>query len=179
MVRNLKSFDVCIDVGAFIGYTAAHMAEKGCKVTAYEPHEDLFYCLKNNSPLSRNIQQIIGDGRTVQLVDNPVDGNAGSRRAIPGDRFTVPLDNRTLDVPTFIKIDVEGMEPAVLDGAKYLINRCKPNLLIEVNTAALKFQGYEPKDVYERIAAFGYDCEEVMGDPHSGITDLACWYRGG
>jgi len=45
--------------------------------------------------------------------------------------LTVVLDECTFDHVDIIKIDVEGMEMKVLDGAKQLIKKCSPLMLIE------------------------------------------------
>jgi len=45
---------------------------------------------------------------------------------------TAPLDEIYQGDVGFIKIDVEGFEEAVLDGAIKTIDRCRPNLLIEI-----------------------------------------------
>ena len=43
------------------------------------------------------------------------------------------LDNVYSGTAGFIKIDVEGHEQAVLDGAVETIDRCRPRLLVEVD----------------------------------------------
>jgi FkbM family methyltransferase len=51
---------------------------------------------------------------------------------------TIPLDSiselNIHDLPALIKIDVEGAEYLVIEGARYLINKCKPILLIEIHS---------------------------------------------
>lgn len=49
------------------------------------------------------------------------------------------LDSLNLTVaPDFIKIDVEGMELAVLKGMQKIIHKYKPNIFIEVNDSNLE-----------------------------------------
>jgi FkbM family methyltransferase len=71
---------------------------------------------------------------------------------------TEPLDavlkNRRVD---FIKIDVEGAEMSVLEGALGSIERCRPMLLVEVVDAALQGQGRSSKDVLGQLQQLGYE----------------------
>lgn len=64
------------------------------------------------------------------------------------------LDDYQFDDVSFIKIDVEGYEYEVLEGAKETILRCQPNLLVEIEQRHLQDRRME--DVFEKILAFGY-----------------------
>lgn len=54
---------------------------------------------------------------------------------------------------TFVKIDVEGAELAVLEGLKETINRCRPNMLVEVDDRSR--DGFEAfcRDARYKVAA--------------------------
>ena len=54
---------------------------------------------------------------------------------------------------SFIKIDVEGHESAVLDGASETIARHRPNLLIEIEG---RFLDHPVADTIDRVLAMGY-----------------------
>ena len=45
----------------------------------------------------------------------------------------VPLDEAALDRVDFMKIDVEGMEEAVIRGGKQTVKRCRPVVYMEIN----------------------------------------------
>tara|TARA_B100000579_G_C22765188_1_gene821039 strand:- start:574 stop:1341 length:768 start_codon:yes stop_codon:yes gene_type:complete len=55
----------------------------------------------------------------------------------------------------FIKIDVEGHELDIIRGAKNLLQRDKPNLLVEIEE---RHTGISPQFVISEIKKFGYQC---------------------
>jgi FkbM family methyltransferase len=67
------------------------------------------------------------------------------------------LDSYEFDRIDVMKIDVEGMELAVLDGAYATIQRCRPAILAE----HLK-TGREP--LQARLEKFGYRCQDIGMD---------------
>jgi len=74
-----------------------------------------------------------------------------SRAAADGERVPlVRLDSLDLPECRLIKIDTEGMEPQVLDGARETIARCRPLLYVENNEPGAS------KPLSERLDAFGY-----------------------
>ena len=56
----------------------------------------------------------------------------------------VALDDLDLGTPAFIKVDVEGFEPNVLAGARRLIAKACPLMLVEFNSWTLLLQHYDP-----------------------------------
>src|SRR4029434_5645640 len=96
----------------------------------------------------------------VELHMPVVDGVTvtGCSTVSPTASATYP-DHRAIEVPMatldsssegefgFIKIDVEGHEQAVLDGAVQTIRRCRPRLLVEIDER-LSPGGLERPQVY-------------------------------
>lgn len=64
---------------------------------------------------------------------------------------TIKIDDLNLEECKFIKIDVEGREPKVLEGAQKTINRFRPYILCEINTGALNHHGFTKKDILKYI----------------------------
>jgi hypothetical protein len=60
------------------------------------------------------------------------------------------IDSLALERVDFIKIDVEGMEEAVLEGAKVTIDKSKPILFIEVLKS-------NPDAIHKNLSALGYE----------------------
>lgn len=56
----------------------------------------------------------------------------------------------------FIKMDVEGAEPAVLDGASETLARDRPDLLLEVEDRHLARYGARADDLFGRLGELGY-----------------------
>lgn len=67
------------------------------------------------------------------------------------------LDNIIPDtyIPHLIKIDVEGGELLVLEGAKNLISRTKPTIIFEHGLGASDFYGSTPEKVYALLTSCG------------------------
>ncbi|GAC1398762.1 MAG: FkbM family methyltransferase [Chloroflexota bacterium] len=85
---------------------------------------------------------------------------------------TVRLDDIVRDESCrrvdFVKIDVEGAEVRVLDGARSMIEKFLPAFLIEVSDSALRGQGTSTNEIYDRLNAYGY---RVF--PLDSLRDLA------
>jgi FkbM family methyltransferase len=146
--RYLRPGMVAVDVGANIGTHTICFAQAvgpGGRVLAFEPQGMLHQVLCGNAALNdcRNViaeHKALGarSGRVVvPWLDYAQQGNFGALTLgawTQGD--TVPLaslDSYALDACHLIKIDVEGMERDVLQGARSTIARHQPLLYVENN----------------------------------------------
>lgn len=68
---------------------------------------------------------------------------------------TARLDDLKLENIGFMKIDVEGFEQQVLEGAKETLQRERPNLLVEIEEKHTK---RKLEDEVAAVCAYGYDC---------------------
>jgi FkbM family methyltransferase len=119
------------------------------RVYAFEGWPENYQCLARNIDLNQHlgveivpVPMAVGDNRESVLMSK---GDSDARHHVarpedpPGDSVSVPitpLDEFAAQVqcdPSFILIDVEGHEMHVLEGAKQLIERCKPGLMVEVH----------------------------------------------
>lgn len=137
-----------IDVGANDGSYVHYLRRYARRVIAFEPMPSLARALRRKFRRDVVVESVaLSDAAgTVSLCMPVVDGvvvtgcSTVSRAAsatYPGHRaIEVPMDRLDSvysgDVG-FIKIDVEGHEQAVLDGAVETIRRCRPRLLVEVD----------------------------------------------
>jgi FkbM family methyltransferase len=172
---------VILDVGANIGtHTVAfsRMAPQG-KVFAFEPQKRLAAMLETNVFLNKLPNVFLSDaavgnicGQTT-IADLPPDhaefnfGGLPLGAATPtGSAATVvTIDSLELDRVDLVKIDVEGMEAAVIRGAVETIKRCEPTLYLENN-------GDESSKVAEVLEAIGYRAFWSIGDyfnPHNHL----------
>jgi FkbM family methyltransferase len=140
---------VAVDVGANHGvYTRALSRAVGPhgRVLAYEPQAKLAAYIRAGTSRARNVtvyQAALGSTPgtaelTVPLREGRPETAWATLRADagPGDRQQVQL--RMLDedlaslAPSFIKIDVEGFELAVVEGALNTLERSRPVTMIEI-----------------------------------------------
>jgi FkbM family methyltransferase len=85
-------------------------------------------------------------------------------KAARGATRTHLVPSRTLDqiagaaglIPTHIKVDVEGAELDVLEGARRLLTDVKPVLQIEIHNAFLTRDGKDPRQVHRLLEQAGY-----------------------
>jgi hypothetical protein len=61
----------------------------------------------------------------------------------------------------FIKMDIEGAELNALRGAEMLIEKHRPQFLIEINRAACLGFGYDPQEIADFFARWGYEFYQV------------------
>jgi len=147
------------DVGAFVGIHTlffAHRAGSTGHVVAFEPDPENYHRTLTNVRINgfENVAVLnVGLGRHSEALLFAYPDDRGQGSAEPairekllhrGDARTVtvpvrPLDEeiaeRELPDPDFVKIDVEGLELAVLEGMAQTVARCRPTLFIEIHGA--------------------------------------------
>jgi len=171
-----KPGSTTIDVGANVGmYTVALATRIGSagKVLAFEPVPQTSHRLRENIALNSldNVEVFEAAAgecpglADLQLADDSAYASmtgVKQGRAI-GKRLSVrvtPLDevwnDRQRPVVSFCKIDVEGAELSVLEGAKEMLATCRPALLLEADPGpeldALA-SWLKPRDYRERRSA--------------------------
>ena len=82
----------------------------------------------------------------------------------------VPVQARTLDSYNFedvdcIKIDVEGSELFVMQGAKDTIERCRPSVQVEIVPKQCALFGYQPQELYDFFQDLDYVCVSAVRRP--------------
>ena len=147
---------VVLDIGANVGNHTVFFARscRASQVVVFEPNPAAITVLNANIRINRIGDVVdsrflgigVGAGSgSADLLETT--GNLGVTRLIgrsDGPVGIKALDELHLDVrPTFIKIDVEGMEMDVLAGGMKLIEELKPSMYVEVHETN-----------YERFAAF-------------------------
>ena len=136
-----------IDVGANDGSYVHYMHRYARRVIAFEPMPSLAGALAHKFRYGVRIEAVALSDRegTVALHSPVVDGVTvtGCSTVSPTASATYG-GHRAIEVPMttldsiyegdvgFIKIDVEGHQQAVLDGAAQTIRRCRPRMLVEL-----------------------------------------------
>lgn len=196
--------DVGANVGLFALHAARAVGSRG-RVYAFEPnpstHRRLVRNVKINALTNLEVRRTaLGDrngdadlflpkpgvagGATLlqgwrDIVDQeaPWDTNAPGEDVLPVrlstlDRFCEEHGVEQID---YVKIDVEGAEPAVLLGGERTIRRHRPSLLVECNRSALTAGGWTVGRFLELLWDFGYETRKMrrFGQSLSSVTSVA------
>lgn len=137
---------VFVDGGAHIGTIAIPLARKAAHTVAYEADASTCAILQQN--VERNgvlvtvRQKGIGAKTGHGEMRSVREGNAGAHTLTVGMGTVdiVALDEE-LEGFDVLKLDVEGMELAVLQGAIRIIEESSPVILFEVNLSQLRAHG--------------------------------------
>ena len=143
LADHVRPGSAVIDVGAHVGTLTLEMARLAGpegRVYAFEPVRKLFRELHHNMALNEAsnvvpLRYALGKGppRVVEMEAVDLARESGANIGRGGD----PVELRSLDSFGFrgvslIKIDVEGFELFVLDGAEETIRRERPVLVVEI-----------------------------------------------
>jgi FkbM family methyltransferase len=136
-----------VDVGAWLGPWTRALSRHAAHVHAFEPQPDLAARLRRVAGARVTVHQAAAGatpGRAQLVVDHAagrdalahlVDAGGSSERGASVEAVDVELvrlDDCELGDVGFLKIDAEGHEGPVLDGAEALLERCRPLVLVEV-----------------------------------------------
>jgi FkbM family methyltransferase len=149
-----------LDVGAYLGTHTIAFARWATRVIAFEAQPTTFRVLHAN--VCRNgLTNIclecaaVGsrcDSMRVNGIDISIEASFGSTslegvdseaEGTPVDVRVVTIDSLELERCDFIKIDVEGMESAVIAGAAKTILRCRPAIYAECNSVQAGAESFQ------------------------------------
>jgi len=170
---------VFIDVGANVGWYALNMARQwggqGLKIYAFEPITSNYTQLRRNIEIN-DLADVIkvfpvalgeADGGARFFIPEDMPGGASivelhpsmaSRQEVcPVATLDAVLADEGVGRVDILKCDVEGAEFNVLKGAKGVLARDRPVLLLELLRKYSKAFGYHPNDVFRYLAAMGYE----------------------
>jgi len=130
---------IIYDVGANIGYHSVGFASYAKHVYCFEPNLKNYKILELNTKSLNNvtlIQSGCSDKNTLGFVtdfDINKPGNYGECMLTNAGQSCnlIKLDDANLPIPHIIKIDVEGHELAVINGARNIITTHKPVIFYE------------------------------------------------
>jgi FkbM family methyltransferase len=179
LASTLRSDATYVDVGANRGQVlreAVRVAPRGQHI-AFEPIPSVAAELARAFP-SVDCRQLALGARadTAQFCHfRSLDGWSGLRRSTEisdqqGDPEYITVTVSTLDAelrertPCVVKIDVEGAELEVMEGARVLLSTAKPVLIFEHVPAAAALYGHPPGAVWDLLTELGYETFSVLGD---------------
>lgn len=111
---------------------------------------------------------------TIGIQDHPEHGGHNfavyNEKHVKKSQHVVQVPARTIDSFNFedvdaIKIDVEGSELFVIEGADATIKRCRPSVQVEIVPKQCAQYGYNPQDLYDYFAKLDYVCVCAVRKP--------------
>lgn len=181
---------LALDIGANEGAWTIALAHRCYEVHAFEPNPQAHPALRRNTAGLVNVRlfdlalsDIVGDVE-LNLYEDSAWASAYGADELDAWREGEPLATvmsplHTLDAlgyrkkpVRFVKIDTEGAECDVLEGAAEMIDKQKPALLIEVHSLSNR----------ERVTEFLFNHSyepELIPHPHPGVPEGHCWIVAG
>lgn len=168
-----------VDVGTNRGQLLAQALRvaPGGRHIAFEPIPALAAQLRRELPQVQTRQLALSSraGTAEFCHFTTMDGWSGLRRSpVVSDERGHPqyieVELSTLDAeldgwePRLVKIDVEGAELEVVRGGRELLARCRPNVIFEHVADASALYGSSSQELWEELAALGYEIFTVTGE---------------
>ncbi len=179
LASALNGDSTYVDVGANRGQIlreAVRVAPRG-RHLAFEPVPTVAGDLARAFPdVDCRVLAIGAEPGTAEFCHfRKLEGWSGLRRSPEisderGDPEYIDVTVSTLDaeigdlVPRVLKIDVEGAELDVVEGARAVMTNSKPIVIFEHVAAAGTLYGFSSEDLWDRFTGFGYDIFAVTGD---------------
>ena len=179
-VNSIKPGEVMFDIGANVGGYSVLAATRGVDVIAFEPEAENYALLVRNMVLNgvqpKAFCLALSDKRQIGVLrlstagagsschsfgmktDLGMDGLKGPQQGCYG----ITLDELVeagLPAPDHVKLDVDGFEPRVVEGAAKVLSNGVKSLLVEVNTNVP-----EHLAMVERIRGFGFEFDQKQVD---------------
>jgi len=182
LIEVSKDKKVIFDIGGHVGLCALPMSaqiDKSSKIYTFEPSNQNRKFLKkhismNNINNIEVIEDLLGDSikndvEFYELIDvsgtpSIVNIKEGFKKVL---KKQITLDSFCAErnvIPELLKIDVEGAEFFVIDGAYETIEKHKPDIMLSLHPKHLKQLGLDINYVFEFAEKFNYniyDCNTM------------------
>lgn len=198
---GMTVFDIGANVGDYTRLFSVLVGPRGA-VHAFEPipqtHDILTRAVSDRANV-RVHHVAVGDGAATRDM-TVVAGDFGQASLAPQDHSDEPaaasretfqvrvvtlddfMASSSIPPPDLIKIDVEGAERMVLDGARALIAEHRPVLFFEVFGEWTRRFGYAPLDLLREVEALGYPECYLLGPTLRRLpvsSAMAAWPEAG
>ncbi|MEM9011270.1 MAG: FkbM family methyltransferase [Pseudomonadota bacterium] len=180
LLNRLPKDGVFVDVGAHLGWFSLIAAAKARAVFALEALEFLIGRIHRNVAANHlsNVQILLAAaGAAPGFAPMPKTGGPGSEVSAEGVTSLVPMvrldDYFTGEfAPDVVKIDTEGYEFHVLEGALRMLEK-KPVLMVELHRKIEHF-GKAREDVFDLLSDHGYRIHAASHrDPNAKLRQIA------
>lgn len=141
IIPHVTEFGLAVDAGANVGLWSRMMSKHFREVWAFEPEPKNIECFKLNISNLTNVFLVERAlSNTIRKINMITRGANYAREAVSGEvaeftTDTVYLDAFNFNDLGFLKVDVDGMDLEVLEGAQQTIARCKPVICVEIKGA--------------------------------------------
>jgi FkbM family methyltransferase len=189
-MRSLEPGDTFVDAGAFHGWyslAASRAVGEHGRVISCEPNPEAFAVLSRNIALNArmnirafNVALSNVSGR-ASLYSEPGDGLASSLGRVQGwavrtevtvRRLDDVLEGMGVDRVDLLKIDVEGAEALVLEGAVNTLLRSRPAIILEINPRATTSVGVPVRRAADILVGLGYRLYSVSAGALVSVKEL-------
>lgn len=186
----LRPGDLVVDVGANVGVISLLLAELGADVIAVEADRAAFAELegnvRRNADLSSRVSTFCAAVSDAVGLLRFSTGRDASNAVVQGDEEGVEVLAVDLDTllagrrPRGLKVDVEGAERLVLEGASRVLAEDRPVLQLEWNRMSERCLGESREPAWEVLRAHDYAVCHVDGagalteaaDPRTYVSDV-------
>lgn len=161
----VKNFTTAIDAGANYGIMSYNLNSKFSKIYAFEVDAPVRECLKKNVGKFQLDNVVVCDcglsDKQEQVSLNYLKNTFGTHinKEVSGTNICKTLDSFELTEVGFIKLDCEGYEPYILQGAEQTIKKYKPVILMEEKNYSKRYYGEAGNLAVDLLLAWGYTME--------------------
>ncbi|HWW62683.1 MAG TPA: FkbM family methyltransferase [Thermoanaerobaculia bacterium] len=171
----IRSGDVVFDVGANVGIWSLLAAKRGARVHAFEPVPALVERLRehargNGVDITINACAVGAQNGTLPFYEFR-EGNSGASSLAPRSERDVRIDVPVITLDSYptrearlMKVDVEGAERMVFEGARALK---VPIILFEIDEQLCARFGATPREIKQLLVDRGYTIQRHDGSPVS------------
>jgi FkbM family methyltransferase len=185
-MEYVKNFRIAVDVGAHVGLWSMQLSRRFEIVHAFEPVEAFRKCfLANTKHYGVHLYDCAlgaSNGVACLQVDQADTGGTHVAEWMSTDEIGIsdrhslssrqqmadmcPLDDYALSYVDFLKIDCEGFEHLVIEGARETLLRCKPCVIVEQKPHKLGPNfGIKGTPAVDLLKEMGYRvAKEIGGD---------------
>jgi FkbM family methyltransferase len=184
--RYTSPGDTVVEVGANVGahtLLLAKLVGPAGRVYAFEPTNYAQSKLRINIDLNPDLKARIvirselvtnHAGQTpVRRINSSFPVRSGG--GIPAEVIqtaAIALDNEPFDRVNLLKIDVDGYDFKVLEGATTLLKKFKPYVLVELSEYTLNAQGDSVRDIFGLLSSLGYGGIYDNGTPIESAEEV-------
>lgn len=155
----VDDFSFALDIGAHKGIYTRYLLKKFKKVVAIEPTRNADFIDRR-----AHIIRAAAGAKAGKCSMRAGQNNTGQSHVVEGDNVKmIRIDALGIN-PSFIKIDVEGMEYDVLRGCKETILRHHPVVMIEENILAERY-GHREGEASRMLKNWGMKRVAVLEMP--------------